>query len=161
MLSAIRDAAADVLTDQVSCITATVAPVLFAPLHRAPSVGRGRAVGGPRRDSCDNALAESIIGLYKTEVIRQRSPWLTSKRGEFATLKWVDWFNRRRFLERIGYVPPPELKETYYQQCESRPWCPDSNKSVSGKPGAVHNTPLCVGRPARPQPASIRKRPRT
>ena len=74
-----------------------------------PSVGR---VG----DSYDNALAESIIGLYKTEVIRQRGPWRHLEAVEFATLEWVDWFNHRRLLEGIGYVPPAELEEAYYQQ---------------------------------------------
>ena len=62
-----------------------------------PSVGR---VG----DSYDNALAESIIGLYKTEVIRQRGPWRHLEAVEFATLEWVDWFNHRRLLEGIGYI---------------------------------------------------------
>ena len=76
-----------------------------------PSVG---SVG----DSYDNALAESIIGLYKTEVIRQRGPWRHLEAVEFATLEWVDWFNHRRLLEGIGYVPPAELEETYYQQCQ-------------------------------------------
>jgi len=69
-------------------------------------------------DSYDNALAESIIGLYKTEVIRQRGPWRHLEAVEFATLEWVDWFNHRRLLEGIGYVPPAELEETYYQQCQ-------------------------------------------
>ena len=76
-----------------------------------PSVG---SVG----DSYDNALAESIIGLYKTEVIRPRGPWRHLEAVEFATLEWVDWFNHRRLLEGIGYVPPAELEETYYQQCQ-------------------------------------------
>ena len=76
-----------------------------------PSVG---SVG----NSYDNALAESIIGLYKTEVIRQRGPWRNLEAVEFATLEWVDWFNHRRLLEGIGYVPPAELEETYYQQCQ-------------------------------------------
>ncbi len=74
-----------------------------------PSVGR---VG----DSYDNALAESIIGLYKTEVIRQRGPWRHLEAVEFATLEWVDWFNHRRLLEGIGYVPPAEFEEAYDQQ---------------------------------------------
>ena len=60
-------------------------------------------------DSYDNALAESIIGLYKTEVIRQRGPWRHLEAVEFATLEWVDWFSYRRLLEGIGYVPPAEL----------------------------------------------------
>ena len=76
-----------------------------------PSVGR---VG----DSYDNALAGSIIGLYKTEVIRQRGPWRHLEAVEFATLEWVDWFNHRRLLEDIGYVPPAELEQAYDQQCE-------------------------------------------
>ena len=76
-----------------------------------PSVGR---VG----DSYDNALTESIIGLYKTEVIRRRGPWRHLEAVEFATLEWVDWFNHRRLLEGIGYVPPAELEETYYRQSE-------------------------------------------
>ena len=59
--------------------------------------------------SYDNALAESIIGLYKTEVIRRRGPWRSLEAVEFATLEWVDWFNHRRLLESIGYVPPAEL----------------------------------------------------
>jgi len=67
-------------------------------------------------DSYDNALAESIIGLYKTEVIRQRGPWRHLEAVEFATLEWVDWFNHRRLLEGIGYVPPAELEQAYYQQ---------------------------------------------
>ena len=72
-----------------------------------PSVG---SVG----DSYDNALAESVIGLYKTEVIRQRGPWRCIEQVEFATLEWVDWFNNRRLLEPIGYVPPAELEQMYY-----------------------------------------------
>ena len=76
-----------------------------------PSVGR---VG----DSYDNALAESIIGLYKTEVIRQRGPWRHLEAVEFATLEWVDWFNHRRLLEGIGYRPPAELEKTYYRLCQ-------------------------------------------
>ena len=69
-------------------------------------------------NSYDSALAESIIGLYKTEVIRQRGPWRHLEAVEFATLEWVDWFNHRRLLEGIGYVPPAELEETYYQQSQ-------------------------------------------
>ena len=67
-------------------------------------------------DSYDNALAESIIGLYKTEVIRRRGPWRHLEAVEFATLEWVAWFNHRRLLEGIGYVPPAELEDAYYQQ---------------------------------------------
>jgi len=64
------------------------------------------------------ALAETIIGLFKTEVIRQPGPWRSIEAVEFATLTWVDWFNHRRLLEPIGNVPPVELEERYYQQVE-------------------------------------------
>jgi putative transposase len=75
----------------------------------APSVGS-------RGDSYDNALAESIIGLFKTEVIHRKGPWRYLEAVEFATLTWVDWFNTRRLLEPIGYVPPAEYEARYYEQ---------------------------------------------
>jgi putative transposase len=75
----------------------------------APSVGS-------RGDSYDNALAESIIGLFKTEVIQRKGPWRHLEAVEFATLSWVDWFNTRRLLEPIGYVPPAEYEAHYYEQ---------------------------------------------
>jgi len=75
----------------------------------APSVGS-------RGDAYDNALAESVIGLFKTEVIRRQGPWRTLEAVEFATLTWVDWFNMRRLLEPIGYVPPAEFEARYYEQ---------------------------------------------
>ena len=65
---------------------------------------------GSRGDSYDNALAESIIGLFKTEVIQRNGPWRHLQAVEFATLTWVDWFNTRRLLEPIGYVPPAEYE---------------------------------------------------
>jgi putative transposase len=65
-------------------------------------------------DSYDNALAESVIGLFKTEVIRRRGPWRQIEDVEFATLEWVSWFNGRRLLEPIGYLPPVEYEEAYY-----------------------------------------------
>ena len=70
-------------------------------------------------DSYDNALAETIIGLHKTELIRQRGPWRGIDAVELATLEWVDWFNHRRFFEPIGDVPPAEKEDAYYQQLES------------------------------------------
>jgi transposase InsO family protein len=72
-----------------------------------PSVG---SVG----DSYDNALAETINGLYKTEVIHRRGPWRNFEAVEIATLTWVDWFNNRRLLEPIGNIPPAEAEERYY-----------------------------------------------
>ena len=77
-----------------------------------PSVG---SIG----DSYDNALAESVIGLYKTEVIRRRGPWRSLEDVEFATLEWVHWFNHHRLLEPIGNVPPVELEEAYYSRQEA------------------------------------------
>ena len=71
---------------------------------------------GSRGDSYDNALAESVIGLFKTEVIRRKGPWRHLEAVEFATLEWVDWFNHRRLLEPIGYVPPAEYEARYYEQ---------------------------------------------
>ncbi|GAB5378333.1 MAG: IS3 family transposase [Acuticoccus sp.] len=72
-----------------------------------PSVG---SVG----DSYDNALAETINGLYKAEIIHRRGPWRSFEAVEFATLAWVDWFNHRRLLEPIGNIPPAEAEERYY-----------------------------------------------
>jgi putative transposase len=74
---------------------------------------------GSRGDSYDNALAESVIGLFKTEVIRRRGPWRSVEDVEFATLQWVDWFNNRRLLEPIGDIPPVESEQAYYQRYES------------------------------------------
>jgi len=76
---------------------------------------------GSRGDSYDNALAESVIGLYKTEVIRRRGPWRGLEEVEYATLEWVDWYNTKRLLEPIGYVPPLEHETNYYQQQEVSP----------------------------------------
>jgi transposase InsO family protein len=76
-----------------------------------PSVG---SVG----DSYDNALAETINGLYKAEVIHRRGPWRSFEAVEVATLEWVDWFNNRRLLEPIGNIPPAEAEERYYAMLE-------------------------------------------
>jgi transposase InsO family protein len=74
-----------------------------------PSVG---SVG----DSYDNALAETVIGLFKTELIRRRGPWRSLEAIEYATLEWVDWYNNRRLLEPIGNIPPAEAEARYYAQ---------------------------------------------
>ena len=79
-----------------------------------PSVG---SVG----DSYDNALAETINGLYKAEVIHRRGPWRSFEAVEFATLEWVDWFNHRRLLEPIGNVPPAEAEQRYYAMLDDVP----------------------------------------
>jgi putative transposase len=79
-----------------------------------PSVG---SVG----DSYDNAMAETIIGLYKAEVIHHRGPWRQQDAVEYATLEWVDWFNHRRLLEPIGNVPPAEFEAAYHQSTSQLP----------------------------------------
>ncbi len=76
-----------------------------------PSVG---SVG----DSCDNALAETVIGLFKTEAIHRRGPWRSLAAVEFATLEWVDWFNNRRLLEPIGNIPPAEAEARFHAQSD-------------------------------------------
>ncbi len=77
-----------------------------------PSVG---SVG----DSYDNALAETVNGLYKTEVIRRKGPWRNIDAVEYATLVWVDWFNNKRLLEPLGYIPPAEYEMMYYDRNET------------------------------------------
>lgn len=71
---------------------------------------------GSRGDSYDNALAETINGLYKTELIHRQGPWKTRQSLELATLHWVHWFNHHRLLESIGYIPPAEAEAHYWQQ---------------------------------------------
>jgi putative transposase len=80
-----------------------------------PSVG---SVG----DSYDNALAETINGLFKAEVIHRRGPWRSFEAIELATLEWVDWFNNRRLLEPIGNIPPAEAEARYYEQRKTLSW---------------------------------------
>jgi len=77
-----------------------------------PSVG---SVG----DAYDNALAETVNGLYKTEVIHRQGPWRSLKEVEWATLKWVDWFNNRRLLSTIGNIPPAEAEILFYNALET------------------------------------------
>ncbi|MGF7152127.1 transposase InsO family protein [Sphingomonas zeicaulis] len=77
-----------------------------------PSVG---SVG----DSYDNALAKTINGLYKAEVIHRCGPWRSFEAVEYATLEWVDWFNHRRLLEPIGNIPPAEAEEQYHAAADN------------------------------------------
>ena len=85
---------------------------------RSIAMPRDTELEGLKRASAhrshDNALAETINGLYKTEVIQRRGPWRSFEAVEFATLEWVDWFNNRRLLAPIGYIPPAEAEERYY-----------------------------------------------
>lgn len=71
---------------------------------------------GSKGDSYDNALAETINGLFKTELIHRRAPWKTKESMELATLEWLSWFNHHRLLEPIGYIPPTEAEANYYWQ---------------------------------------------
>ncbi len=75
---------------------------------------------GSKGDSYDNALAETINGLYKAELIHRRVPWRTKESVELATLEWVSWFNNHRLMAPLGYVPPAEYEANYYQQLEQQ-----------------------------------------
>jgi len=86
----------------------------LAEIGAQPSVG---SVG----DCYDNALAETVIGLFKTEIIHHPGPWRNLDAVEYATLEWVDWFNHRRLFEPIGNIPPAELEAAYYQSTSQLP----------------------------------------
>jgi len=75
---------------------------------------------GSKGDSYDNALAETINGLYKAELIHRRAPWKTIEAVELATLEWVSWFNHHRLMEPLGYIPPAEAEANYYRQLASQ-----------------------------------------
>ena len=76
---------------------------------------------GSRGDSYDNALAETINGLYKAEVIHRRGPWKTKQAVELATLEWVSWFNHHRLMGPLGYIPPAEFEANYHRQRAGQP----------------------------------------
>ncbi len=75
---------------------------------------------GSKGDSYDNALAETINGLYKAELIHRRGPWESMESVELATLEWVSWFNHQRLMEPLGYIPPAEAEANYYRQLNSQ-----------------------------------------
>ena len=96
---------------------------------------------GSRGDSYDNALAESIIGLYKTEVIRRRGPWRGPEDVEFATLEWVHWYNTQRLLEPIGNVAPGRGRDELLSVAGRLARDGETQlKQSSGKPGAVQTS---------------------
>ena len=103
---------------------------------------------GSRGDSFDNALAETIIGLYKTELIRRRGPWKGLDEVEYATLEWVDWFNHRRLLEPIGHVPPVELRPLTIEG-RTPATLLDSSNRASDEPRAVQLIQLVLKSGAR------------
>ncbi|WP_432378249.1 IS3 family transposase [Duganella sp. P38] len=86
---------------------------------------------GSKGDSYDNALAETINGLYKAELIHRRAPWKTRAAVELATLEWVTWFNHHRLLKPLGYIPPAEAEANYYRQLSEQVISPDSHQSAS------------------------------
>jgi transposase InsO family protein len=97
------------------CITATAAYLSIRYTERLAEAGIEPSVGSTG-DSYDNALAESVIGLSKTEEIHRRGPWKGVEDVEFATLEWVAWYNTSRLLEPIGYVSPNEFERAYYDR---------------------------------------------
>jgi len=96
---------------------------------------------GSAGDSFDNAMAESIIGLYKTEVIRKHGPWKSIDAVKIATLDWVDWYNNRRMMEPIGYRSPREAEMEYYQQQTRLAEGKHAHSKVPGETGAVQTVP--------------------
>jgi putative transposase len=83
--------------------------------ERLADAGAVRSVGS-RGDSYDNALAESVVGLFTTELIRMKGPWRTLEQVELATAQWVDWYNQRRLHSSIGNLPPGEYEAAYYAE---------------------------------------------
>src|SRR5215475_14239336 len=101
-----------------SFITTTPGRTSIAFTERLAAAGVSASVGTVG-DAYDNALAESVIGLFKTELIKPRGPWRTAEQVEVATLQYVDWFNHRRLYEACGDIPPAELEVAYYRQNHS------------------------------------------
>ena len=103
---------------------------------------------GSRGDSHDNALAETINGLYKAELIHRRAPWKTMKAVELATLEWVSWLNHQRLLGSIGYIPPAEAEDDYYRQRQRqrlRHWQREClNQSASTEAGTIQMSFTCL-----------------
>ncbi len=92
---------------------------------------------GSKGDSYDNALAETINGLYKAELIHRRAPWKTREAVELATLEWVSWFNHHRLLEPIGYIPPAEAEANYWREQQQL----GSNDEYVARPGGPPAAP--------------------
>lgn len=91
-------------------------------LERTAGGSGHRAIGPQCRDSYDNALAETINGLFKAEVIHRRGPWRSFEAVEYAALEWMDWFNNRRPLEPIRNIPPAEAEANFHAAPETEPW---------------------------------------
>src|SRR6202012_3950925 len=106
-------------------------PERLAEAGIEPSVG---SVG----DSYGNALAETINGLYKAEVIHRRGPWRSFETVEFATLTWVDWFNNRRLLQPIGTIPPAEAEARYYAMINEQTLAADDGRQQLVRHGLLN-----------------------
>ena len=116
--------------------------------ERLAEAGIEPSVGG-RGDTYDNALAETVIGPFKTEVIHQDEPWRGVDDVEFATIERVSWFNTARLLEPLGYLPPAECEEQFHQSQLAQLGAGDSTNRVSGNPGAIQTPsrrPTCMDR---------------
>jgi hypothetical protein len=102
--------------DKVDAVPGVRDPVNYGP---SQVEGAARRAAGSDGDSYDNALAETINGLFKAEVIQGRGPWRNFEAVEYATLEWTDWFNNRRLLEPIGNIPPAEAEANFYAALET------------------------------------------
>jgi hypothetical protein len=109
-------------------------------------------------DAYDNALAESVIGLYKTELIKPSGPWWTAEQVELATLNYVDWFNHRRLYETCGDIPPAELEDAYYRQNQASTR-PHSHQTESPDSPGRFSWRLCspIGQAASDPRAAVRE----
>jgi putative transposase len=116
-----------------------------------PSVG---SIG----DSYDNALAETINGLYKAELIHRRAPWKTREAVELATLEWVSWFNNHRVLEPLGYIPPAEAEANYWRQKERRASASSSDCMAEADSGLNHEYMAQPGGLRRPLRGALEER---
>jgi hypothetical protein len=109
----------------------------FTCTERLAEAGIDPSVGADG-DSYDNALAETVIGLFKTEAIDAFAPWRTCRDVEWETLKWIDWYSNRRLLAPIGDIPPAEAENAYFEALDTldqAAW--PSKQSPSGKPASV------------------------
>jgi putative transposase len=106
--------------------------------ERLADAGAVRSAGS-RGDSYDNALAESVVGLFKTELVRKKKPWRTLEQVELATAQWVDWYNNRRLHSSIGNLPPAQYEAAY--GCQLRGIC----CRVKTKRQSLHQTQAIQG----------------
>jgi len=102
------------------CITQTEVVQFFSIRYTERLAGEGAVASvGSKGDSYDNALAETLNGLFKAELVRRRSPWRSVDDVELATLTWVDWYNNRRLHSACGLIPPAEFEINYHQHQEA------------------------------------------